>query len=84
MAETKFTPGDWEAVELNKGAALIVQPCDMSLPPICLVDRQDNAWANAKLIAAAPELYEALKSIDDAWSREGWTPENARARTVFT
>lgn len=30
-------------------------------------DRQENAEANARLIAAAPELYEMLKAIDDRW-----------------
>ena len=30
------------------------------------------------------KLIEALKAIDDSWSREGWTPENAKARTCFS
>ncbi len=49
-----YTPGPWEAIELNKGEALIVQPTDKTLPPICLVDRQPNAWANSRIIAVAP------------------------------
>ena len=61
MSEPKFTRGPWEAVEVGKGEALIVQPCDTSKQPICLVDRVPNAWGNARLIAAAPEMYEALK-----------------------
>jgi hypothetical protein len=33
---------------------------------------------------AAEEMAKALKDIDDSWSSEGWTPENAKARTQFT
>ena len=63
MREEMFTEGPWEAVEVNKGEALIVQPCDTSKQPICLVDRVPNAWDNARLIAAAPEMYAALKKL---------------------
>jgi hypothetical protein len=59
MSEHKFTAGPWETLDL--GDALIVQPTDKRLHPICLVDRQRNVFANAALIASAPELYEALK-----------------------
>jgi hypothetical protein len=61
MSEHKFTPGPWETLDL--GEALIVQPTDKTLHPICLVDRQRNVFANAALIAAAPEMYESLSNI---------------------
>ena len=63
-ATTKHTPGPWEAVELNKGEAVIVQPCDTSIYPICLVDRQEEQGLTRTRIAAAPELYEALKRME--------------------
>ena len=65
MSDLKITPGPWETLDL--GEALIVQPVDKTLHPICLVDRQKTVFANAALIAAAPDLYEYLKSLVSAF-----------------
>ncbi len=65
MRMTNFTPGPWETNDLGKGNAVIVQPVDTSLPPICFVDRQPNVFDNANLIAAAPEMYEALNDAQE-------------------
>ena len=73
MKKPKFTEGPWEAVELNKVEALIVQPCDKSKQPICLVDRVPNAWDNGRLLAASPDLYEAVrKAIQLASIANDW------------
>ena len=59
MSETKFTPGPWEA---NTG--------DHAYPTVSAQDRVIvTIWqcpqqaANARLVSAAPDLYEALREI---------------------
>ena len=72
MAETKFTPGPWEAVEIEEGLFHIHSPKgDRHNPvPVAVLDHHRDGHeetrtvrtpANAHLIAAAPELYEALR-----------------------
>ena len=77
MSEPKFTLGPWETLDL--GEAIIVQPTDKTLHPICLVDRQRNVLANATLIAAAPDMYEALNRVrgyvEDEVKRHGGIDE---------
>lgn len=81
--ETKHTPGPWTA-HYAASDALFVGPPDGDAPVICdLVSRldqydeetktytqvfQDEDLANAHLIAAAPDLLEALKSLMEAAS----------------
>ena len=61
--ETKHTPGKWNIVESNKIDEEAHIQTD--LKSICRMwiqmDSQD--MANARLIAAAPELLEALKAL---------------------
>ena len=61
--ETKHTPGPWNIVESNKIDEEAHIQTD--LKSICRMwiqmDSQD--MANARLIAAAPELLEALKAL---------------------
>jgi hypothetical protein len=56
----RFTPGPWEADMLSEVSAEI-RPVD-DLTVIARVTRIDTA-ANARLIAAAPDLYEALSIV---------------------
>ena len=71
MSETKFTKGDWQA---RKGFIMVSLPlCGEAEAHI--IDGPDNmdiaylpkgypnSKANAHLIAAAPELYEALEAM---------------------
>lgn len=63
MSEAKFTKGPWktdvdDVVSSSDGAA------------VALVCNRTDVAANAKLIAAAPELYEALKACIDGKVRE--------------
>jgi hypothetical protein len=61
------TPGPWVA-ELDE-SPLFVKPSSMSYPVICdMVPRDADCFtqedeANARLIAAAPDLLEALRPI---------------------
>lgn len=63
MSESKHTPGPWfvhvprtlPEVIARKGAVTICKCRNGSL---------NDGLANARLIAAAPELYEALRKID--------------------
>lgn len=78
MAETKFTPGPWKATSftLHTGEEVMrIVPTDAygiinrGPGPICEVFSQkvgipdESCIANSKLIAAAPDLYEALEEI---------------------
>lgn len=65
MSETKFTPGPWttHAEDLRGGRYYVVaMPTDESWDSIDLRE-DENGEANAALIAAAPELYEALREL---------------------
>lgn len=73
MSETKFTPGPWEVhgeVEHNISRTTSVYICRSDEPwpngQLAMVNTADgfgSQVANANLIAAAPELYEALEAI---------------------
>ena len=67
MNETKWTPGPWVqdnpnytlVAELVNGVYEYIADCGTSL-----IDRpQEECEANARLISAAPELYEALEKF---------------------
>jgi hypothetical protein len=70
----KFTPGPWEAILIEEGLFHIHSPKGgrHNPVPVAVLDhhrdgheetRTVRTTANARLIAAAPELYEALKEI---------------------
>lgn len=91
MSETKYTPGPWHADE--SGAVWRRHPSDLYENGGQVVGdrplaRACAAWdeplqgypleANAQLIAAAPELYEALeRSLDWLASYPGFGSEDA-------
>ena len=86
MSEKKWTPGPW-MVRTTEGPNAgdgfdVLGSCVSSLTWIEPDDNQDHAQANAHLIAAAPDLYEALemaldrmesdwKDIDFEWGPMG-------------
>ncbi|MDR6432008.1 hypothetical protein [Brucella pseudogrignonensis] len=65
MADTTFTPGPWEAFNRDTYQSIFAKGYERT---ICVVESyskgfgpdRDERDANAHLIAAAPELYEAL------------------------
>jgi len=69
--ETKHTPGPWhiEREEWTEGNGLLICSPD---GPVALIDPEPDEGpntqdqANACLIAAAPAMYEALKSVQQA------------------
>ncbi len=85
----KFTPGPWivGATDPNTAGIEIVSE---GRPYICLVlpgAVDDRTEANARLIAAAPELLEALTEIVAAADGDGWKQLDATfaaARAAIT
>ena len=79
MSESKHTRGPWSVIRENGGDEVISTYGD-----IVAWVYDDNA-ANAALIAAAPDMYDALMlaldAIDHAESGvDGWTGTRIRAR----
>jgi hypothetical protein len=62
MTETKWTPGPWSASWQNDWSHWVVSAPTMpsNTPIVRLSDFDDATRHDAHLIAAAPELYEAL------------------------
>ncbi len=92
MSETKWTPGPWTArantwsrfeIYYSRGhrgqLASVAKHDDPSSPPPV-----NETEANARLIAAAPELYDALDEII-RWIGvgDGKTPEKRGAKCEF-
>lgn len=84
---TQFTPGPWTAGNtfptISDWTGRMIAECPVSTSDL---DAKDDAFTNARLIAAAPDLYEAcegiLANIEDgepitaletAWLREALT-----------
>lgn len=78
MADTKFTPGPWEAAQADSPkymSAVHFLYANKGIGTVALVGKDhaivgdadlDVQNANANLIAAAPELYAALERAVDA------------------
>jgi hypothetical protein len=79
MSNTKFTPGPWFAGEcsevdcvFNKSRSTIAQCFNHSS-----IGRKDSTF-NAKLIAAAPDLYEALSALVKVYSSRYYLEEDEK------
>lgn len=71
MSETKHTPGPWVIDGKNNGGPIIRSRADGAY--IARANGMPDPLeteANAYLIAAAPELYEALRAIRDELVRQ--------------
>lgn len=67
-AETKFTPGPWKIHNKNLNYKIKIR--DSTGDTVCVIlPAQDDGCtlADASLIAAAPELYEALQAMTAAF-----------------
>jgi hypothetical protein len=75
MGEAKHTPGPWEAEKRagdewwfggRDGMEIVVRPPSEKFGAVCVIgasSAETENDANARLIAAAPELLEALKAF---------------------
>lgn len=87
MSDTKWTPGPWHLEDDHpKRAAVFVNDGDDWQVAVLYSGRGDadiqdsnGVWqndpvriANARLIAAAPELYEALEGIANHYDMDGY------------
>lgn len=82
--ETKHTPGPWRFDESNFGINSdpgwgIVGPSGESLGVTVHWDNHCEAGANARLIAAAPDLLAACKAALARPGLEGWQREQITA-----
>lgn len=70
MSEIKFTPGPWEVKGYGDG----IYPAGGNYPIICSMTTPsgmiENHAANAKLIAAAPELLKELINLVTCWDND--------------
>jgi hypothetical protein len=65
---SKHTPGPWE-VDSNAQGELLVMSRDgaaIAVVPVGAYGRSERSQPNARLIAAAPELLEALRHVMQA------------------
>ena len=65
MSEDKFTPGPWSAPDKGKlRGAVVAKDGEMVCDPSGAGRHEDEAEANARLIAAAPEMHKLLLRIE--------------------
>lgn len=67
MIATKWTPGPWSIDEYGHVRDALNKPVELSGASLVCGHRpgSDPAFANTRLLAAAPELYEALAAVVD-------------------
>ena len=78
---SKFTPGPWEVAYLDENEQAVVKAKHIEIATCwhhCVQSIEQEMHANARLIAAAPEMYEVLRRI-----REGCAfPEDDVQRAI--
>jgi hypothetical protein len=77
--KAEWTTGPWMAIDRSVGGAfqIIPGPNDPGDLRIATVTNAPNDFANARLIAAAPEMYEALAAIKTTWDEYDGSSKNA-------
>lgn len=72
MTEPKHTPGPWQAIEISWERSLVVDEDSARIALVYIRDEADEETqdkfeviknANANLMAAAPDMYEALEEV---------------------
>ena len=81
MSIDKFTPGPWSAPDKGElRGAVVAKDGKMVCDPSGAGRHEDEAEANARLIAAAPEMYYILDIIDTYHAIKG--VNNRLERTI--
>jgi len=66
----EYTKGEWEIKKLEytheDRIKITSQPKDGMFEMVCFVYGENNRESNARLIATAPDMYEALKELKTA------------------
>ena len=70
MSKPKFTPGPWQVHHENK-VCRVIRDEQLEIIGWCDVNNE----ANANLMAAAPDMYEALKNVCHNGCRESTADE---------
>lgn len=81
--EMKHTPGPWEVGDLDQNSQRIVRSEHIEICTCwhhCVGSIEKQMEANARLIAAAPEMYEALKAAEEWLS--GWASAEPYLETI--
>ena len=77
MSEPKFTKGPWQTINMSWEYSVIIDEDAARIAQVFIRDEVDEETqdkfeeikdANANLIAAAPDLYEVLADMDDAFN----------------
>lgn len=89
MVDAKFTPGPW-STDPDAEHMDVIGPCGIMIADCGMVDSNaDTCRTNAALIAAAPDLYEALSTLDrierglQGWHEDAKLEAWAKARTAL-
>ena len=96
MSDAKFTPGPWEYHDHSFGEIVVYKPGDDE-GAICVLDADVDGYAwkdyysgseeqkcNAILIAAAPDLYEALVVAATSMAVSGYAEDHPAIKTALT
>jgi len=75
MSNHNFTPGPWKIKSITTvemcSEEFMTKDCDLYKHQY---DTNSELLANVKLIAAVPEMYEALKMFKESYSEKGVDP----------
>lgn len=67
MSDPKFTPGPWHVGDTNRANQQVFDADSWNVASCTIPNRpRGEAEANARLMAAAPDLYEALQECADS------------------
>lgn len=77
-----FTPGHWEVSHQNEGDCRAIVSDGGKLIALAAYAGGGATQANAHLIAAAPDLYEALEDVVDSWSDDDNIDEDEYIRRI--
>lgn len=78
MSDTPWTPGPW-----SWGEDYSYPYCDVFIDDETIIAEVPSGPANARLIAASPELVEALEGLLNENDMAGWAAKVTSARALL-